>query len=282
MIISRFFKGIIIALGFIVPGVSGGVLATILGIYEQLLNFMADITKDFKKNFLFFLPVGVGGIVGLGLLSKPLSWALENYQLIVLWGFSGAIIGTVPSLFKESVSRKHRDSKDYLLGIGTFITGFLFFYFIGDLLGPIPGNFIGFVLAGGLIALGVLVPGLSPSNLLLILGLYDPMLEGFSRFDIAGVFIPMFIGGLLILITFSKLMMWFLNHFHSRVYHAIIGLILVSTALIMLPPVASYTFMTMEIGISMVSSFFLGSILGYWMSCIENKNTNSNLLSNKK
>ncbi len=68
------------------------------------------------------------------------------------------------------------------------VIGFLFLYFMGDILGTIPANFIGFVIAGGLIALGVLVPGLSPSNLLLVLGLYDPMLKGFKSFDIMGSF----------------------------------------------------------------------------------------------
>ena len=97
-ILSRFLKGVVIALGFILPGVSGGVLAAILGIYERMLRFMAHLTKNFKENLLFFLPVGIGGIVGIGLLSKPLEWLLQNYQIIVLWGFAGAIIGTLPAL----------------------------------------------------------------------------------------------------------------------------------------------------------------------------------------
>lgn len=66
--IFRLIKGMIIALGFILPGVSGGVLAAILGIYERMLHFLAHIRQDFKKNFLFFLPVGIGGILGLVLL----------------------------------------------------------------------------------------------------------------------------------------------------------------------------------------------------------------------
>ena len=107
--IFRLIKGMIIALGFILPGVSGGVLAAILGIYERMLHFLAHIRQDFKKNFLFFLPVGIGGILGLVLLSRPLEWVLAHYQIIVLWGFAGAILGTLPSLFKESTRQKARD-----------------------------------------------------------------------------------------------------------------------------------------------------------------------------
>ena len=205
-VLSRFLKGVVIALGFILPGVSGGVLAAILGIYERMLRFMAHLTKNFKENLLFFLPVGIGGIVGIGLLSKPLEWLLQNYQIVVLWGFAGAIIGTLPALAKESTLKSKRTMGDLFWFFGTMIIGFLFLYFMGDILGTIPANFLGFVLAGGLIALGVLVPGLSPSNLLLVLGLYDPMLKGFKGFDILGVFLPIAIGGLLVMLLFSKLM----------------------------------------------------------------------------
>ena len=55
--ITRLIKGIIIALGFILPGVSGGVLASILGLYERIISFLAHVTTDFTKNILFFLPV---------------------------------------------------------------------------------------------------------------------------------------------------------------------------------------------------------------------------------
>ena len=270
-ILSRFLKGVVIALGFILPGVSGGVLAAILGIYERMLRFMAHLTKNFKENFLFFLPVGIGGIVGIGLLSKPFEWLLQNYQIIVLWGFAGATIGTLPALAKESTLKSKRTTGDLLWFFGSMVIGFLFLYFMGDILGTIPANFIGFVIAGGLIALGVLVPGLSPSNLLLVLGLYEPMLKGFKSFDIMGVFLPIAIGGLAVMLLFSKLMEWLLTHYHSKVYHFILGIVIASTILIVIPPVANYsgfTWITAVIGIIL---FVLGAWLGLWMSKLEEK-----------
>lgn len=270
-VLSRFLKGVVIALGFILPGVSGGVLAAILGIYERMLRFMAHLTKNFKENLLFFLPVGIGGIVGIGLLSKPLEWLLQNYQIVVLWGFAGAIIGTLPALAKESTLKSKRTMGDLFWFFGTMIIGFLFLYFMGDILGTIPANFLGFVLAGGLIALGVLVPGLSPSNLLLVLGLYDPMLKGFKGFDILGVFLPIAIGGLLVMLLFSKLMEWLLEHYHSKVYHFILGIVIASTVLIVLPPVADYSGFTWLTSVSGVILFVLGYWLGAWMSKLEEK-----------
>ncbi|MEB5855956.1 DUF368 domain-containing protein [Enterococcus gallinarum] len=270
-VLSRFLKGVVIALGFILPGVSGGVLAAILGIYERMLRFMAHLTKNFKENLLFFLPVGIGGIVGIGLLSKPLEWLLQNYQIVVLWGFAGAIIGTLPALARESTLKSKRTMGDLFWFFGTMIIGFLFLYFMGDILGTIPANFLGFVLAGGLIALGVLVPGLSPSNLLLVLGLYDPMLKGFKGFDILGVFLPIAIGGLLVMLLFSKLMEWLLEHYHSKVYHFILGIVIASTVLIVLPPVADYSGFTWLTAVSGVILFVLGYWLGAWMSKLEEK-----------
>lgn len=270
-ILSRFLKGVVIALGFILPGVSGGVLAAILGIYERMLRFMAHLTKNFKENFLFFLPVGIGGIVGIGLLSKPLEWLLQNYQIIVLWGFAGAIIGTLPALAKESTLKSKRTTGDLILFFGSMVIGFLFLYFMGDILGTIPANFIGFVIAGGLIALGVLVPGLSPSNLLLVLGLYDPMLKGFKSFDIMGVFLPIAIGGLAVMLLFSKLMEWLLTHYHSKVYHFILGIVIASTGLIVIPPVANYSGFTWVTAVIGIILFVLGAWLGLWMSKLEEK-----------
>lgn len=72
--ISRVFKGMIIALGFILPGVSGGVLAAILGIYERMISFLAHMRDNFIENVLFFLPVGIGGILGIALFSFPVEF----------------------------------------------------------------------------------------------------------------------------------------------------------------------------------------------------------------
>lgn len=271
----RFIKGMIIALGFILPGVSGGVLAAILGIYERMLSFMAHIRKNFKRDFVYFLPVGIGGIVGIGVLSKPLEYLLANYQMIVLWGFAGTIVGTLPTLVFESTSRTKRDRIDVAWFFGVLIGGGLFLFFMNELLGTIPANFLGFVIAGILIALGVLVPGLSPSNLLIILGLYTPMLKGFKDFDLM-VFIPIAIGGIISMLTFSKAMEKLIQHHHSRVYHFILGIVLASTILILVPnPYSSesitYQNATMLDWSLSIIFFFVGIVLAFWMSKLEDR-----------
>lgn len=272
--IIRLIKGVVIALGFILPGVSGGVLAAILGIYERMLTFLAHIRRNFKQDFLYFLPVGIGGILGIGLLSRPLEFLLEHYQVVVLWGFAGAIIGSLPALWAESESRSQRDKTDWTWLIGTFVASLVILYALPYIFGTLPANFGTFILAGALIALGVLVPGLSPSNLLLILGLYTPMLTGFKNFDLLNVFLPITIGGVLAMLLFAKSMEHLLAHYHSRVFHFILGIVAASTVLILVPnsqSAESISYAGSNVLTLVLALIFtgLGILLGLWMSKLE-------------
>lgn len=274
--IARVLKGMIIALGFILPGVSGGVLAAILGIYERMIRFLAHIKENFVENVLYFTPVAIGMVLGIAAFSYPVNLLLDNYKVIVLWGFAGAIIGTIPSLIKESVKESDRDRADTVTFWLSFILSGIFLYSLNGMVGTLPANFLSFVLAGALIALGILIPGLSPSNLLLILGLYSPMLTGFKRLDLFGTFLPIGIGGALALILFSKAMDHILKHYHSRVYHFIIGIVLSSTLLIVLPQSGnseSISYAGVSIFTLVLAAFFfgLGIWLGIWMSQLEEK-----------
>lgn len=204
---------------------------------------------------------------------------LKHYQVIVLWGFAGAIVGTIPSLIKESTKQSQRDKVDWLWLVLTFVISGLGLYFLNDLIGTLPANFLTFILAGALIALGVLVPGLSPSNLLLILGLYGPMLIGFKSLDLLGTFLPIAIGGVLAILAFSKSMDYALQHHHSKVYHFIIGIVLSSTLLILIPNSSSpesisYSHAGILTWLMAVVLFALGIWLGLWMSQLE-ENTNN-------
>lgn len=274
--IIRLIKGVVIALGFILPGVSGGVLAAILGIYERMLSFLAHIRRNFKADFLYFLPVEIGGILGIGLLSRPLEFLLAHYQVIVLWGFAGAIVGSLPALWQEAESRSKRDKVDWTWLIGTFVISLIILYTLPYIFGTLPANFATFILAGALIALGVLVPGLSPSNLLLILGLYSPMLTGFKNFDLVNVFLPIAIGGILAMLLFAKSMEHLLEHHHSRVFHFILGIVAASTVLILVPnhqSAESISYAGSGVLTFVLAAIFtaLGLWLGLWMSRLEER-----------
>ena len=274
--ISKMIKGIVIALGFILPGISGGVLAAILGIYERMIRFLAHPFKQLKEDVLYFLPVAIGMLLGIGLFSYPIEYLLEHYQVYVLWSFAGAIIGTVPSLVKEANRDSERDKIDLIWFWTTFIISGIALYGLNFVVGSLSASFLNFILAGSLLALGILVPGLSPSNLLLILGLYAPMLTGFKSFDLFGTFLPIGIGAVLTLIAFSKFMDYALRVYHSHVYHFIIGIVLSSTLLILLPNAGnpesiSYTGLSIVSYVIIAFFFALGIWLGIWMSQLEEK-----------
>ena len=274
--ISKMIKGIVIALGFILPGISGGVLAAILGIYERMIRFLAHPFKQLKEDVLYFLPVAIGMLLGIGLFSYPIEYLLEHYQVYVLWSFAGAIIGTVPSLVKEANRDSERDKIDLIWFWSTFIVSGIALYGLNFVVGSLSASFLNFILAGSLLALGILVPGLSPSNLLLILGLYAPMLTGFKSFDLFGTFLPIGIGAVLTLIAFSKFMDYALRVYHSRVYHFIIGIVLSSTLLILLPNAGnreniSYAGLSIVSYVIIAFFFALGIWLGIWMSQLEEK-----------
>jgi len=274
--ISKMIKGIVIALGFILPGISGGVLAAILGIYERMIRFLAHPFKQLKEDILYFLPVAIGMLLGIGLFSYPIEYLLEHYQVYVLWSFAGAIIGTVPSLVKEANRDSEKDKIDLIWFWTTFIISGIALYGLNFVVGSLSASFLNFILAGSLLALGILVPGLSPSNLLLILGLYAPMLTGFKSFDLFGTFLPIGIGAVLTLIAFSKFMDYALRVYHSRVYHFIIGIVLSSTLLILLPNAGnpeSISYAGLSIVSYVIIAFFfaLGISLGIWMSQLEEK-----------
>ncbi|TAS12151.1 DUF368 domain-containing protein, partial [Lactiplantibacillus plantarum] len=108
------------------------------------------------------------------------------------------------------------------------------------------------------------------------LGLFTPMLTGFKRLDIVGVYLPIAIGGILAMALFSKLMDHLLVKFHSRVYHFILGIVLASTMLILIPnPYAaesiSYAHATLSTYLFSAIALAVGIALGYWMSALESK-----------
>ena len=269
--LMRLAKGVIIALGFILPGASGSLLAAILGVYEKLLHFLAHITKNFKENFLFFLPIGIGGILGIGLLSRPLEFLLEHHRIIVLWTFAGLIVGTLPALLKKSTIKEERKSRDVITLLISLIISFSLLYLLGIFAGNLQANFLGFIIAGVILGLSILIPGVSTSNILIIVGIYTPMLTGFRNFDLVNVYLPIMIGGGLSMILFSKFMDRLLKNHYTITFHAILGLVISSILLIVLPPIATYEGLTPFTIVLSIMMFTLGMLFGGFMGKLEEK-----------
>ena len=265
--ILRFVKGMFIGSGFILPGVSGGALAAIFGIYERIISFLANITKNFKENILFFLPVGLGSFAGIVLLSYGVSFLLGNYETIILWFFVGCIVGTIPALWREA-GKEGRTNREIIILIAAFIFGVIFLK-LGEsaIGGSVPQNFFTWMIAGGLIALGIIVPGLSPSNFIVFMGMYKDMSDAFKTLDLSVIF-PIAIGGLVTVVSLSKLVHYIFQKAYPQLFHFIFGIVLASTVLII--PL-NYDGFTMLGYLSCFLLLLAGTWLGHWMSQLEDK-----------
>lgn len=265
--IFRFVKGMFIGSGFIIPGVSGGALAAIFGIYERLIKFIANITKNFKKNMKFFLPVGLGAFFGIFLLSFVVSFALENYATISIWFFVGAILGMIPSLWKEA-GYKGRKKTDWWFLILSFTFGILLLGFGSQLFdGQVPPSFWAFILCGIFIALGALIPGLSPSNFIVYMGLYGAMAEGFKTFDLS-ILVPLGIGIVITMFSLAKVIEKIFSRYYSQFYHFIFGIVLASTVMIIPTDYSGFGFIEYVWCIVML---VLGTVIGAWMARLEQR-----------
>lgn len=261
----RFVKGIFIGSGFILPGVSGGALAAVFGVYERIISFLAHLTRDFKKNILFFIPLGLGGIAGVFIFSFIVSYAFK-FENQVLWFFVGAIVGTIPALWHQAGKEGHGKKHYAILGI-TFVVSLIFLIFGKELFGNgVAQNFGTWIIAGALIGLGVIVPGLSPSNFIVYMKMYDAMADGIKTLDF-GVIIPLAIGGIACVLLLSKVADYIFKRAYAELFHFILGVVFASTIMI-IPFGAKYTVQGILISIGL---FIAGAALAFWMSRLEDK-----------
>lgn len=275
----RLVKGIIIGIGFILPGLSGGVLAVIFGMYDIIIRFLANLRRKFWEHVRFFIPVGLGGLIGIFLFSVVVSQALANYQTIAVSLFIGFVVGTFPSLYRKAGLRGREKSDIWLMVlIGLFFCAFMVFMGKREL-AKLPQNIFTWFLSGALIGLGVIVPGMSPSNFLLYFGLYEPMTRGISNIDWS-VIIPLGLGGLVCVLLLAKLVEWLFEKYYSKMYHLILGLVIGSTLAIFFTEIMpgfkaeALAITNMSFGKTLLLSillFVIGTILSWLFSKVEDR-----------
>lgn len=263
----RFVKGMFIGSGFILPGVSGGALAAVFGIYERLISFIANITSQFRKNVMYFLPVGLGGLFGVFLLSFAVSFLLGTYEVQILWFFIGCILGTLPALWKQAGKRGRRGRHMGIM-LASAVLGYLFLRYGESLMSgsSIPLNMATWLMAGGIIGLGIIVPGLSPSNFLVYFGMYKAMSDGIKNLD-PGVILPMGIGAVVCVLALSKAMDYIFARAYAGLFHFILGIVFASTLMIV-PRDFNYLSWGTPLCVMLCLT---GIALGRWMSRLEEK-----------
>ena len=275
--IFRLVKGIVIGTGFIIPGVSGGVFAAIFGVYEPMIRFFANITKDFWKNVKFFIPIGIGVLISMILCSKVLGDIFEKSEVPLVWFFIGCVIGTLPTLFQQAGKQGRTQKHFWILGITAVVAVAFLTLIQGWLSGVVipTNNLVTWLLAGALMGLGAIVPGLSPSNFLLYLNLYKDMMNRIGSLDWL-VILPVVAGALLCFLLLSKAFDKLFDKAYAGIYHVILGVVLASTLMIVPLPGKE-----LENGLSVVYNGQLilisvlacaaGAGMGYGMGILEKK-----------
>ena len=226
------FCGIIIGIGVILPGVSGSVIAIMLGIYDKIIYLINDNTKGIVYKMKQLFPILIGLIVGIMIFGNLLIFFIEKYEIQIKYLFIGLILASVPIL-KKQIDEKYEKGINYRYLIGTFIFSLLLFilpnfeYFQYDN----SNSFIKMLIAGFLYISGKIVPGISSSFFLMILGMYNYILGVMSNpFSITMYefikLIPFFIGIIIGLISLLKLINYLLLHHFIKTYSVIIGFVL--------------------------------------------------------
>lgn len=236
-----FLKGMLLGCGFIIPGVSGGALAVLMGFYEELVeaagNFYKSI-KDFKKYFMFLLPIGLGAVFSVVVFARIIEFGLAKAPIITVLIFLGLIIGGIPGLFKNvGVSKNVKDYLLALIGI-ILVVGLILFHDKASLFNfdniSIVG-YIGLFIVGVIGSLTIVVPGISGSFTLMILGVYEPILKmvneitSFKNLGSNIMMLGVFALGLgLGVILISKLIEYCLKHHKIKTYYVIFGFVIAS------------------------------------------------------
>ena len=224
--------GLLIGIGCVLPGVSGGVMAVSFGLYRPMLDAVLGIFHDTRRKLLFLAPLALGGAAGLLLGARCLGTAMRLYEKPMLCLFTGFILGGVPDLLAEAEAggRFRRRWLGALAG-GVLLAlpmALLRAQGVERALSLTPLQALAVGLAEGV---GTVVPGLSTSFLLMNLGWYQAYLDALAHPQ-AGVLGLVALGFAASALASMKAVQWLFDHARGDAYYAVLGFLLVSVALV--------------------------------------------------
>ncbi len=228
--LMKIIQGALIGLGAVLPGISGGVLCVVFGIYKTIMEFLADPIHNLKTHMPRLLPVFIGIVIGFLGIANVLAILLERYPAPSVCLFVGLISGMLPSLFREA-GEQGRSTASYIslyMAMGITFALLISLQFFSVSITP---NFIWYLFCGVCLALSIIAPGMSFSTLLMPLGLYEPFVAGIGRLDFA-ILIPAGIGALATIILLSRTVNMLFEKHYSVAFHAIIGIVIAATVMI--------------------------------------------------
>lgn len=235
--VLRVLQGMLVGVGAVLPGISGGVLCVVFGIYKPVMELLSNPFKKFKTHVPRLLPVILGAALGFLGVAKILAFFLEKYPDPSVCLFVGLIGGMLPSLFREA-KEQGRTKGSWVSMAVAFVVVMALLLSLNLLSVNIVPNFGWYLFCGFCAALSIIAPGMSFSTLLMPLGLYTPFVDGIGNLDLS-VLAPAGIGAVVTIVCLAKAVDALFNHFYSFAFHAIVGIVIAATLVII--PFESFT-----------------------------------------
>ena len=252
----------------VIPGVSGGTLAVILGVFKDFVGSSSNIFKSFKKSVLFLLPIVLGMGVAIIASSKLIETCLTYYPLATILFFVGLILGGVPILFNK-IKGEMKSIPNYIIFIIMFSFILLFTFVISgeknvELVSLTFIDYILLFIVGAVASASMVIPGISGSMVLMTVGYYNSILATVSDiFNFANfwhnvsILIPFGLGVIVGILLIAKLITFLLNKFEVKTYFAIFGFIFSSLIVIYFKNNINFNIIVFIIGLVLMVGGFL-------------------------
>ena len=245
-LINEVLRGVVIGVANIIPGVSGGTMMVSMGIYDTLIHCITHLFSEFRQSVKTLLPYAVGMLLGIVALASLLKFLFANYPLPTSTTFIGLILGGLNPLLAKI---RHKKLGGVSIGVFVlFFAGIIAMALTGDVSNPDTitvdvGQMVILLVMGAVAAATMIIPGVSGSMVLMLLGYYHPVLNAVDTLKNAvfGLDFAAMGGPVLMLAPFcvgifgvAKLIEWLLSRFPTQTYCAVLGLVVASPVAILL------------------------------------------------
>ncbi len=279
--LKQVLQGMVVGIANIIPGVSGGTMMVAMGLYDRLIHAITHLKTEFKESMKLLIPIFIGAGIAIVTLSRLFEFLLETYPIPTNFAFCGLIAGSLPFIFKKV--------KGHSMTVGKMIPFLIFFgiVILMAVVGETSGNaadvrfnvinIVKLVGVGVIAAATMVVPGVSGSMMLMLLGYYDTILKTINHFIDAlvaldmdglltgiGILAPFGIGVVVGIFVIAKMIEFIFLKAEIHAYYAIIGLILASPIAILLKTDWSAVSVVMMIvsAVTFAAGWFTASKLG--------------------
>lgn len=271
---SNLWRGFAMGTSDLVPGVSGGTIAILLGIYDDFIRSISGIfSKRFWESLKFLIPIVLGMLIAIGSLSQLINFLLITHPVPTLFFFVGLILGIVPYLLKTSRFKQTFTAKHYMLvalGIAIIVVITLLNNgnkHAGATLTFSTSLFIKYFIAGVCASSAMLLPGISGSFMLLVFGAYGTIMYAISEllsfnFNAVPILLTVGLGIIAGFLLSSKAIQYLLNYHTYLTYALIIGFV-VGSLYAVFPGLPTSIFMWFVSVITLIVGFFISYKLGH-------------------